>query len=558
MIPLSLTISLVVTALSCVVSPTFSVIHEGQGGGQSPASGKKEETKPLPSLDTAYDRVKDYKKSLPQRPNIVLIFADDLGFADLGFSGHPNSRTPTIDQLASNGRFFTNFYVSSPICSPSRASLLTGRQQVRSGVYPGTFTPDSTLGLPRNETTIAQLLSDKGYNTMIVGKWHLGVGVSKEYLPTHFGFDGYYGIPYSHDMCPCRTCFPEDGPCYDLCWQQDVSCPLFNNTDIIEQPADLTTLTERYVNRALSFIDNAVVHKTPFFLYLPFHQVHHPQFASKKFHNKSLRGRIGDALLELDWAVQEIVTHLQNLGLLSSTLIWFSSDNGPSLTRHERGGCAGMLRCGKGTTWEGGVRVPTFVHWPDYIKPGRTSALASTFDVLPTITKMTGIDTSHLTLDGIDISSLLWDPQATSPREFFPIYPETPERSLGPFAVRNNRYKAHFYTKGSDLSDASNYDPMCPGSHQLTHHDPPLLFDMQVDPGERYDLGKDPDYKNVIDLLVAWRKGHMANMTWMDAQTQTIDERSQPCCTDNKCDPFPGCCDCPAKYHLNHIFSYKF
>lgn len=490
-------------------------------------------------------------------PNVVLIFADDLGYGDLGYSGHPNSRTPNIDQLAANSRFFTNFYVSSPVCSPSRASLLTGRHQVRSGVYPGVFTPDNIFGLPHNETTLAKLLLDKGYDTMIVGKWHLGVGVSREYLPTNFGFQHYLGVPYSQDMCPCRKCFPNQGPCYDLCWLQDVSCPLFKNTEIIQQPVDLTTLTERYVNQALTFINNATAHNTSFFLYLPFHQVHHPQFASQKFHNKSLRGVIGDALNELDWAIKEVVDTLQHLNLLSSTLIWFSSDNGPSLQRHERGGCAGLLRCGKGTTWEGGVRVPTFVHWPDKIKPGKTSSLASTLDVLPTISALTGVDTSGLTLDGFDISSLLWDTQATSPRQFFPVYPESPQELLGPFAVRDGRYKAHFYTKGSDLSDPANYDPMCPGTHHLTYHNPPLLFDLEVDPGERYDLGKDQKYQSVIDALTQWRTEHMANMTWMLPLTRTVEKRAQPCCSYPNCDPFPACCDCPIKNHLNSIFSFK-
>ncbi|XP_053638454.2 arylsulfatase A isoform X3 [Cherax quadricarinatus] len=346
-------------------------------------------------------------------PNIIILLADDLGYGDLSFSGHPTSRTPQLDQLARESRFFTHFYVTSPVCSPSRASLLTGRVQVRSGVYPGVFTADNTLGLPRNETTIATLLKKKGYQTQIVGKWHLGVGAAREYLPIHFGFDQYLGLPYSQDMCPCDQCFPQGQPCYDhLCSYSKVSCPLFRNSRIIEQPAYLPTLTQRLVAQAKAFISDAAASQQPFFLYFSFHHVHHPQFASEEFYGKSERGVFGDALDELDWAVSEVVDQLTTLGLINSTLLWFTSDNGPSLRRHERGGCAGLLRCGKGTTWEGGVRVPAFVHWPPYITPGKTSGLASTLDILPTLASLVHLDTSNLTLDGVDLSPLLRDPLA--------------------------------------------------------------------------------------------------------------------------------------------------
>ncbi|KAG7154506.1 Arylsulfatase A-like, partial [Homarus americanus] len=350
------------------------------------------------------------------RPNIIILLADDLGYGDLSYSGHPTSRTPHIDRLAANSRFFSQFYVTSPVCSPSRSSLLTGRVQVRSGVYPGVFTPDNTLGLPLNETTIASLLKDQ-----------------------------YVGVPYSHDMCPCLQCFPGRQPCYDTCWHWDVSCPLFRNTTIVEQPVDLPSLHQRLVDHALAFIHKASSTKQPFFLYLPFHHVHHPQFASSKYHGRSERGRFGDALQELDGAIGQLMGYLRTLQLLPSTLVWFTSDNGPSMTRHERGGSAGPLRCGKGSTWEGGVRVPTFVHWQSHITPG----LASTLDILPTLAAITNITTSHLTLDGVDISPLLLDPVAKSPRQLFAVYPAAPTQALGPFAVTNGTFKAHYYTKGS-------------------------------------------------------------------------------------------------------------
>ncbi|KAG0719532.1 Arylsulfatase A [Chionoecetes opilio] len=481
----------------------------------------------------------------PPSPNIVVLLADDLGYGDLSFSGHPTSRTPEIDKLARESLFFTHHYVTSPICSPSRASLLTGRLQVRNGIYPWTFNPMNFLGLPRNETTIATLLKDKGYHTMMTGKWHLGVGRQGEYLPIHHGFDHYLGLPYSHNMCSCPTCFP-GRPCHENCTSTSVSCPLYSNGTIVEQPVDLFTLTSRLVKTAVTFIADAAASRKPFFLYFPFLHVHDPQFSSEKFVGKSLRGTIGNSLYELDWAVGQVVEALRQHHLLSSTLIWFSSDNGPSLTMHEQGGCAGLLRCGKGTTWDGGVRVPLFVHWPLRISPGRSDGLVSALDLLPTVASLTGLNISNLTLDGVDISPLLWDPLVVSPRKYMAIYPVDPNSTIGPLAVTNGTYKAHFYTQGSYLSDDDNYDPLCPESHPLTKHNPPLLFNVHHDPGERYDLSADPKYSDLLRDFTAWRKNHMKNMIWDIPRATPLDSRAQPCCTSTSCEPFPKCCDCPA------------
>ncbi|XP_050692184.1 arylsulfatase A-like [Eriocheir sinensis] len=489
---------------------------------------------------------KEKEDKAASTPNIVVLLADDLGYGDLSFSGHPTSRTPHIDGLAQESRFFTHHYVTSPVCSPSRASLLTGRMQVRSGVYPSYFVPDNPLGMHRNETTIAALLKAKGYRTMMTGKWHLGVGSNGEFLPTHFGFDHYLGLPYPHGMCPCLTCFPGPESCYGPCPNNWVSCPLYSDTTIIEQPVDLLTLTQRLVHNATAFINESAASDTPFFLYFPFLHIHHPQFASEMFAGTSDRGLLGDALEEMDWAVGQVVETLRERGILDNTLIWFSSDNGPSLYRQERGGCAGMLRCGKGTTWEGGVRVPMFVHWPHpLIAPGRSNGLVSALDLLPTLASLVGLDTSGLTLDGTDISPLLWNPLAPSPRQYMPIYPESPAPSIGPLAVTNGTYKAHFYTKGSALSDPDNYDQMCPETHPLTQHDPPLLFHIHRDPGERYDLSGDSQYSDVISDLTAWREEHMKTMTWSFPLTELHESSSQPCCTSPSCTPFPRCCDCP-------------
>ena len=213
------------------------------------------------------------------QPNIVLLFADDLGYGDLTVYGHPTSSTPNLQAMANEGMVLTQFYSASSICSPSRAALLTGRYQTRSGIYPGVLRCGGVGGLPLNETTIAELVKTKGYKTAMVGKWHLGVGENGMYLPTHQGFDSYLGIPYSHDMCPCKTCFYPHAPCDISCLSGIVSCPLYENTDIIQQPVDLTTLAEKYSQAATGFIkDNAG--KNPFFTW-PSSTLISPNFLAK-------------------------------------------------------------------------------------------------------------------------------------------------------------------------------------------------------------------------------------------------------------------------------------
>ncbi|CAL4097636.1 unnamed protein product, partial [Meganyctiphanes norvegica] len=433
--------------------------------------------------------------------------------------------------MAENSRFLTHFYVTIPICSPSRASIMTGRYPVRTGVYPNVFDPASILGLPRNETTIAHLLSQQGYRTMMTGKWHLGVGYNGEYLPTEFGFDEYLGVPYSHDGCPCITCFPNAGPCFGTCGQpRFVSCPLYSNTTIVEQPVDLPSLTQKYVDHAKNFIQRSNADGEPFFLYMPFNHVHHPQFADSSFYGKSQRGAFGDALIEMDWAVGQLLKTIKDIGADQDTIVWFTSDNGPELLRHERGGSAGLLRCGKGTTMEGGIRVPTIVQWPGKIMPGRSNALTSTMDILPTLATLAGVETKNLTIDGVDITSVLMDPDGLGPRDFLAQYSRYPNETQGPYAVFHGKFKAHFWTKGESLSDNDNYDPICRDSHELTEHEPPLLFDLFKDPGERYDLSKLTEYQDELEQIINWRSQHMAEVSWMPPRTQILADDSQPCC----------------------------
>ena len=205
---------------------------------------------------------------------------------------------------------------------------MTGRYSVRSGVYPGVFKPDDLGGLPQTEKTLATLLGEAGYTSALVGKWHLGVGKNQEHLPTNHGFDEYYGIPYSHDMCPCLTCFYPNVSCFDNCRTGLVGCPLFDGDTIVEQPTDLLTLSDRFTNKAVEFITNKAAENTPFFLEVAYHQTHHPQFASKDFYKKSLRGTFGDALMEMDHSIGQIMKALQETGQESNTIVWFTSDNG--------------------------------------------------------------------------------------------------------------------------------------------------------------------------------------------------------------------------------------
>ena len=313
----------------------------------------------------------------PSRPpNIVFMLCDDLGYGDLGAYGS-KIRTPNFDRLAAEGARFTNFCSADPVCSPSRAALLTGRYPTRVGV-PTVFFPQDTNGLNLDETTLADALKARGYKTMCIGKWHLGR--PEPYLPTSRGFDEYFGIPYSNDMNP-RV--------------------LMHNTDVIEQAVDLSTLTARYTGQARDFIDRCK--GSPFFLYLPQTFPHIPLAASERFRGKSAEGLYGDVVEELDWSLGEIMTALKRNGLDQDTLVMCSSDNGPWYQ-----GSPGKLRGRKNTTYEGGVREPFIARWKGRIPGGNVcDGLASMLDIFPTVAKLCGAAMPSKPLDGIDIWPLI-------------------------------------------------------------------------------------------------------------------------------------------------------
>ncbi|XP_071393843.1 arylsulfatase A [Centroberyx affinis] len=483
---------------------------------------------------------------LASPPNFVLLFADDLGFGDLGCYGHPSSLTPNLDRLASGGLRFTDFYCTSPVCSPSRASLLTGRYQTRSGIYPGVLYPGSIGGLPLNETTIAEVLKPMGYATAAMGKWHLGFGANGMYLPTNQGFDQYLGIPYSHDMGPCRnlTCFPPDVKCFGFCDVGGVTVPLMYNDIIKQQPVNFLDLERAYSDFATNFITMSAKKKQPFFLYYPSHHTHYPQYAGPGAAGRSLRGPYGDALLEFDTTVGNLLATLEQTGVINNTLVFFTSDNGPELMRMSRGGNSGPLKCGKGTTYEGGMREPAIAFWPGTIRPGVTHELASTLDILPTMARLAGAKLPQVQLDGVDMTEILVN-HGQGKREVMMFYPTDPSEMYGLFALRLEKYKAHFYTRGATHSGTTP-DKDCDIFSVLKPHDPPLIFDLEADPSEKYPLSlvSRPDLQDLLDRILKVKDQFEATMVFGESQIgKGSDRELEPCCTP-QCSPKPSCCQC--------------
>lgn len=361
-------------------------------------------------------------------PNIVLIFADDLGSGDLSCYGHPTIRTPHLDRLAADGIRFTQFYSAAPLCSPSRAALMTGRYPVRSGINFVLF-PDSQGGLPDSELTIAQLLKQQGYATQIVGKWHLGH--LPPYLPTRHGFDHYFGIPFSNDMSLTTNVVydevarkrggPPRPPRAMERYRTLPGIPLMRDEQVLESDPDQTQLTARYTAEATGFLRKAAAAKQPFFLYFAHTMPHVPLFASERFRGKSRGGLFGDTVEELDWSVGEIRKTLAELKLEQDTLILFTSDNGATVQLGDYGGSNGPLREGKGTTWDGGYREPFIASWKSRIAPGRVSGdVASTLDIFPTLARLAGATApKDLALDGRDLAPLLWENTGRPQADFF-------------------------------------------------------------------------------------------------------------------------------------------
>lgn len=433
----------------------------------------------------------------PERPNIVVIFADDLGYGDIGAFGAPNVRTPRIDALAAEGQKWTSFYVQ-PVCSPSRGALLTGRLPVRSGLFatpsavaPGVFRDNAAEGLPADEVTLAELLKSAGYATSIIGKWHLGQ--LPQFLPLRHGFDEWFGVPFSHDM---RMTVPRDNGLRTRAYYEprpeywDV--PLMRGDEVIERPVDHSTLTKRYTEEAVRYI---AAHKDrPFFLYLAHSLPHIPLARSAEFVGRSAGGMYGDVVEEIDWSVGAVLDALREAGIDRRTLVVFTSDNGPWLPFHEHGGSAGPLREGKGTTWEGGVRTPAVFSWPGTLRPGVVTDMGSALDLFATAAALSGAALpSDRRLDSYDLTPVLTG-TGPSPRAELFYYWDNELR-----AVRDGRYKAHFITSGA-------YGEGGP----RTVHATPLLFDLATDPGERRDIAA--EHPDVVTRLTALAERQRASV----------------------------------------------
>lgn len=515
-------------------------------------------------------------------PNVIVFFADNLGYEDIGVfqsDKNPKTRTPNIDQLAAEGLKFTNWNSAAALCSASRASLLTGKYPVRTGVFPGVFHPDASNGLLPEELTIAEYLKEVGYNTKIVGKWHLGH--QEKFLPTNQGFDSWYGIPYhmaggsldSH-LCGFDT-------------NRTIWLPLFENTQIIQQPVDLSNLAERYVENTKEFIDVSIRDEKPFFLYFPFSHVHHLcapqlatcQWASNAFSKYSPNATFYDAVEEMDWILGEIVSYLDHKNISEKTYIQFTSDNGPALAQQSCSGSKGKFKgkwfeknapdsciacpkdyipspteerphrctsdplnmglyevdgvpCGEdvglGSCWEANNIMPAVARWPGTIPSGKTDVMVSTLDILPTILDLLGLEARQ----GIDGQSLL------------PLLTETVDRNAdycdgrilyfwrdgfedGPLpppfgrfdvvAAKFGRVKAWIYTKSAHYN-----------SDKEVFHDPPLLFDIIADPAEEFPL--DPkEHKEVIDTILLSIDQHKRTISYGNPLTLDNDPRNFPC-----------------------------
>lgn len=415
-------------------------------------------------------------------PNFVIIFADDLGYGDLSCYGHPTIRTPNLDRMAAEGMRFTQFYCAAPVCTPSRAALLTGRLPIRSGMCSNArnvLYPNSSGGLPAEEITLAKALKAKDYATACIGKWHLGH--LPQYLPMRHGFDYYFGLPYSNDMFDKNT----------------RGVPLMRGEEVIENPAVQETLTRRYTEEAIRFIREN--RSRPFFLYLPHTFPHVPLHASDDFKGKSPRGIFGDTVEEVDWSTGQVLDALRQAGLAERTFVFFTSDNGPWLTRKLNGGSAGLLRNGKGTTWEGGMRVPAIAWWPGRIQPGPNGRpavsleMGSTLDLLPTCLTLAGIaPPADRPLDGYDISPVLLG-RGASPRNEMIFY-----NGVDVFAYRKGAYKIHLST--------SRY-----AQRDVVRHDPPLLFNLLEDPSEKHDIAA--DHPDIVADLLADVSAHKSSFT---------------------------------------------
>ncbi len=442
-------------------------------------------------------------------PNLVVIFVDDLGYADIGPFGGA-APTPHLDRMAAEGRRFTDFAVASAVCTASRAALLTGCYHVRVGLS-GALGPRSDIGIADGETTLAELCRQRGYATACFGKWHLGH--HPKFLPTRHGFDEFYGLPYSNDMWPLH---PDHAHLPDEAERRKrgyPALPLIEGDRVVDAEVtgeEQSRLTRDYTLRAVDFVERN--RDRPFLLYLPHTMVHVPLFAGTEFAGRTGQGLYADVTAEVDWSVGEVLAALRRCGIDDETLVVFTSDNGPWLSYGDHAGSSGPFREGKGTAFEGGIRVPTIARWPGRVPAGTTcDELASTIDLLPTFAALIGAELPTQRIDGRDIRPLLFGARdALSPHDSFACYYGGGQLQ----AVRDRRWKLHFphgyrrFVAGGKGGSPAPYANARIGLE---------LFDLHADPGETTDVAAlHPD---VVERLQRAAQAFRADLG--DALTKT-------------------------------------
>ena len=421
-------------------------------------------------------------------PNIIIVFIDDMGWADVGFNGGTHVKTPRLDQMAKDGMVLTDFYVAQPVCSASRSALLTGCYPNRIGIS-GALGPHATHGLNRDETTIAEICKERGYATAIFGKWH--VGHLDPFLPTNHGFDTFVGIPYSNDMWPMHPEAPK-GTYPPL--------PYFNDDKIVYSQPDQTQFTKDFTNLTIDFIKE---HKDePFFVYLPHPMVHVPLHVSEEWDGATGLGLYADVVAEIDDGVGRIIDTVNELGIEENTLILFTSDNGPWLSYGDHAGQTGIYREGKGTTFEGGVRVPFVALWPGTVPAGTTSSEPlMTIDILPTIAQWLDVPLPSHAIDGKSAVAIFEDEEdAASPQEAYYFY----YRKNHLEAIRWGQWKLHYpHNYRSMLNNPVGSDGV-PGKYDWSVKIGLELYNLETDPSETTNVIDDhPKVMETMHRLAA-------------------------------------------------------
>ena len=403
-------------------------------------------------------------------PNIVFILADDLGYGDLSSYGSETIETINIDKLAENGVKLTSYYAAQPVCSASRAAILTGVYPNRIGIY-NAFGPTSDSGISHNEYTLAEMLKDNGYKTGIFGKWHLGS--KKEFFPTNHGFDEFYGILYSNDMWRWHPEYPEGYP-------QDLL--LYRNENALKEIIDQSNLTKDITTESINFIEKNK--DNPFFLYIAHPQPHVPLFVSEDFEDLTGNGLYADVITEIDYSVGRVLDKIEEIGLTENTIVVFTSDNGPWLSYGNHSGSSGIYREGKGTTWEGGVRVPSIIKFPNGLKPSEIDEPIMAIDWMPTFANITRSKLSQNKIDGKDIWPLLSGEVNQSPHEKLYFYYRVNELH----SIRMNKWKIQFSRTYRSLNGKDGGKDGIPVKYEMNNIDKNELYNLKDDPQERIDV----------------------------------------------------------------------